>query len=75
MGRIIGENIQASYPLRTPSTRLRTKKDPKMTRLTKYTQGSSYPMASCIWRENILHSMQTGQSELGKKGRCSLQAV
>lgn len=53
---VVGENIQASHPLRTPSTRLRTKKDPKMTRLTKYTQGSSYPMASCIWRESTFPS-------------------
>lgn len=31
----------AAYPLNTPRTRFRTKKDPKMTRLTKYTHGNS----------------------------------
>lgn len=37
-----------TYPLNTPKTKLRTKKDPKMTRLTKYTHGSSKPIASFI---------------------------
>lgn len=35
-----------AYPLRTPRTRLRTKNEPRMIRLTKYTQGHSHPIAS-----------------------------
>lgn len=40
-----------AYPLKTPRTRFSTKKDPKMTRLTKYTQGNSNPIASFIWKK------------------------
>lgn len=35
-----------AYPLRTPRTRLRTKNEPRMIRLTKYTHGHSHPIAS-----------------------------
>lgn len=40
--------LEMTDPLRTPRTRLRTKKEPKITKLTKYTHGSSNPMASFI---------------------------
>lgn len=40
-----------AYPLKTPRTRFSTKNDPKMTRLTKYTQGNSNPIASFIWKK------------------------
>lgn len=47
-----GENGEekrgAAHPLKTPRTRFRTKKEPKMTKLTKYTHGSSRPIASFI---------------------------
>lgn len=46
-----------------------------MTRLTKYTQGSSYPMASCIWGERGHASLSICRRSclsLGRKGRCSL---
>lgn len=42
------EKRGAAHPLNTPRTRFKTKKEPKMTKLTKYTQGSSNPIASFI---------------------------
>lgn len=53
--------VCCTYPLNTPNTRLRTKKDPKMTRLTKQTQGSSKPMASFIYPKKIKN--YTGQHQ------------
>ena len=41
-----------TYPLRTPRTRLRTKKDPQIMRVTKYNHGQELPTASLIWKEN-----------------------
>ena len=37
-----------TYPLSTPRTKLRTKKDPQMIRVTKYTHGQEFPTASFI---------------------------
>ena len=42
----------STYPLRTPRTRLRTKNDPQIMRVTKYNHGQELPTASLIWKEN-----------------------
>lgn len=52
-----------AYPLNTPKTRLRTKKEPKITRLTKYTHGSSKPMASFICRMGSVTAERAGGKE------------
>jgi len=60
---------EASYPLNTPKTRLRTKKEPKITRLTKYTHGSSKPIASFIWRsEKSSQRKEKGGKRRKKRG-------
>lgn len=56
-----------AYPLNTPKTRLRTKKEPKITRLTKYTHGSSRPIASFIWRNKHHHRGRSGGVREGQK--------
>lgn len=55
---------EGAYPLNTPKTRLSTKKEPKITRLTKYTHGSSKPIASFIWRDRRHHR---GRREAGRE--------
>lgn len=53
-----------AYPLNTPKTRFSTKKEPKITRLTKYTHGSSKPIASFIWRKR---RHQRGRKAVGRE--------
>ena len=40
-----------AYPLRTPSTKLSIKKDPRMMRGIKYIQLKLLPSASLVWKE------------------------
>lgn len=65
------EREDGAYPLNTPKTRLRTKKEPKITRLTKYTHGSSKPMASFICRRGSVTAEKGEQGE--KEGRMHRQ--
>ena len=44
-----------TYPLRTPRTRLSTKNDPMMIRLTKYSHGNPFPTESFIYNTKNIY--------------------
>ena len=44
----VASDKKCTYPLRTPRTKLSTKKDPQIMRVTKYNQGQELPTASFI---------------------------
>ena len=61
--RLQTQREEGAYPLNTPKTRLRTKKEPKITRLTKYTHGSSKPIASFICSVTTEEGEEEGREE------------
>lgn len=50
-----GTHNLTAYPLSTPRTRLRTKNEPRMIRLTKYIHGHSNPTESLTWKMEKVH--------------------